>query len=48
MSSRNCREHDQPASKIGARGVGEVGEVGVAAAIANALARGGASVPPFP
>jgi xanthine dehydrogenase YagR molybdenum-binding subunit len=30
-------EHDQYASKIGARGVGEVGEVGVAAAIANAL-----------
>ncbi len=30
-------EHDQHASKIGARGVGEVGEVGVAAAIANAL-----------
>lgn len=30
-------EHDQHASKIGARGVGEVGEVGVAAAITNAL-----------
>jgi xanthine dehydrogenase YagR molybdenum-binding subunit len=30
-------EHDEHASKIGARGIGELGDVGVAAAIANAI-----------
>jgi xanthine dehydrogenase YagR molybdenum-binding subunit len=30
-------EHDPHASKTGARGIGELGEVGVAAAITNAI-----------
>jgi xanthine dehydrogenase YagR molybdenum-binding subunit len=30
-------EHDPHSSKIGARGIGELGEVGVAAAITNAI-----------
>ena len=30
-------EHDPHASKLGARGIGELGEVGVAAAITNAI-----------
>ena len=32
-----AEEHDPHASKIGARGIGELGEVGVAAAITNAI-----------
>jgi hypothetical protein len=33
----SIEEHDDHASKIGARGIGELGEVGVAAAIKNAI-----------
>ena len=34
---RLVEEHDAYASKIGARGIGELGEVGVSAAITNAI-----------